>query len=54
MFVLSTLKQRQKKSTACGFYYDKETITCGVTAFDEVAEAIIGITVKKFSGYNVL
>ena len=48
MVVLSTLKQRHNKSTACEFFYAKETLTCGwVTAFDEVAEAILGVTVKK-------
>ena len=26
---LITLKQRQKKSTACEFFYAKETLTCG-------------------------
>ena len=29
MVVLSSLKQRQKNSTACEFFYDKETLTCG-------------------------
>ena len=27
--VFKTLKQSRKKSTACEFYYDKETLTCG-------------------------
>ena len=44
---LTTLKRRQKKSTACEFYYG-----IWVTAFADVAELIMGLSLKEFRAFD--
>ena len=48
---LIILKQRQNKPTACEFYCDKEILTL-FTAFDMVAESILGVSVKTSSALD--
>ena len=49
MVVLNTPLRRQRKSTACVFYCDKRS---WVTAFADVAELIMGVSVDEFGAFD--